>query len=184
MGEKTSWCGTMLQISICTETELRVTCGNPAEIRQKIVSAQDGPADRFWTFSQLEDIACFLHDAREFRSEKFSRYHALIMYLGWNIAHNANREQLVSALHLLMRAWLRLCQEDAMCIPPPSLAVLENPQQRKILGTIEALKRELVRTSAENAFLSQQVTGPIEQTDLQRALIKFREDSELQRVNA
>lgn len=187
-----------LQVSICTETELRLVDRCKKETRQKIVAYEDGPQETHWNMNQLLDIACILHDAPEFKTDTFRKHAHLILNLGWVLTHNPDRQKLVHALLMLMRRWLILCEQDPSCIPPPSLATLNDPQQQKVLAHMDALKRALVRERTEVAKYVQilpSVAGNLSEeeqqklrdksiTEEQRALLKITEQAELARMKA
>lgn len=182
------WCSKTTQLSVCAKNELRVSCSESGEARQKIVSATEGPADRYFNYDELCNLACMLHDVPEFRSDAFRAHRGLIENLGRTIVFRRDRPSLVAAMLLLMDAWVNVCEKDAFCILPPNLATLHDPQQQKVLGLIERLKVGTLNNSTEIAELRKtngNLSGqPYAPTTLQEQLLQTRDDLLVQRVNA
>ena len=134
-------------VSICGRDEVRVVDNCKGEVRQKIVAAVAGPDETatHWTYSELQDIACFLHDASEFKTQQFEKHQHLIVNLGYVLTHKHDRQSLVEAMLFLMKAWYELCSNDRDCIAPPSRAALGDKQQLKVLAAIDGLTTALDR---------------------------------------
>lgn len=148
------WCEKEIQFSVASKNELRMSCSK--ETRQKIVSKTNGPLETTWTYEELLDLAPMLHDAPQFRTERFAVHRDLIENLGRTLVHQRDRSSLVDAMLLLMSAWVNICQNDAFCILPPDLATLHDPQQQKVLGLIERLKRGAIEDKTNLAIQRRQ----------------------------
>jgi len=172
-----------LLVTICAGDQLRITdnCQDPPLVRQKIVSVDPGPAETHWSFDQLLDIGCFLHDAPEFKTETFRKHAGLVTYLGWVLYHNyANRVDVAGAILALMHVWEKMCQDDTGCIVPPSLESMQDPQQQKVLAKIDQLKNALKREKTEKAEIAQQNTRPL--TALEQALLENQQQAQNLRI--
>jgi hypothetical protein len=164
-------------VQICGLNELRVTDNCKKEVRQKLVAATASPnqLDSHWTYHELQDIACFLHDAPEFKTQEFHTHAHLIVNLGVVLTHSHTRESLVHAMLLLMRPWYEACRNDRNCIAPPSRASLGDPNQLKILAVINALETSLEREKVARAILLESTGLDAEQEALLR---KSREENQ------
>jgi len=174
----TQECGFDYTVSICAPNEVRLTDNCKKEIRQKIVSADALPSqtESHWTYEELQDIACFMHDAPEFKSQRFHAYAHLIVNLGYVLTHSHSRQSLVDAMLLLMGAWYNMCRNDKDCIAPPSRASLGDPQQLKILAAINALETSLEREKVERARLLKDALAQPVNEEQNALLTKAEED--------
>ena len=184
-----------ISVSICGPNEIRLkdNCPNAnPEIRQKYVTVEPGPEETHWTFPELLDIACFLHDAPEFKNNNaFAKDANLVVNLGWTLVHkHTSREAVVTAMLALMKRWFQACQEDSECIPPPSRSLLQDPQQRKILGAMKALELRLMRAETDAAEKRQTAltcaNQPLTVTvdPFQQKLLDHRNQLSQQRISA
>lgn len=159
----TPTCEPDLTLSICGPNELRVSDACTHEVRQKYVDAVGGSLDTHWTFDELKNLGAMLHEAPEFKTQKFMEYKNLMTNLGITLAHptTMTRASLVQAMLPLMKQWFDLCNNDDQCVPPPSRATLANESQRKVIQTIDRLKRALIQEKLDNVRLQQGRTPAI-----------------------
>ncbi len=159
MSSQQPTCTFDITVSICGKDEIRVVDNcKGGEVRQKVVSAVASPDQTatHWKYDELQDIACFLHDAPEFKTQQFQPYRHLILNLGYVLTHDHTRQSLADAMLVLMNAWFELCRNDRECIAPPSRATLGDKQQLKILAAISALETQLER-ERHNSTQKQQI---------------------------
>ena len=164
-------------VSICGRDEIRLVDNCKNEVRQKIVAAVAGLDDiaTHWTYDELQDIGCFLHDAPEFKTQQFEKHKHLIVNLGYVLTHEHDRHSLVKAMLFLMNAWFEVCTNDQDCIAPPSRAALGDKQQLKILSAIDGLAAALERERYQRAVLLQQQTPNNLTPQQQATLVKFED---------
>lgn len=144
--EKSNTLGVILNIT--DYDELRVTdIRDNMSSRQKKVHASNTDPVLYFNFDELKQIAIWLHNSPEFRKYEFKECRNYVINLGWTLynVEPLDRASLVAAMLLLMNKWMTVCRDDIKCIAPPSLATLGDPQQRKIIAAIEALKRSKFR---------------------------------------
>jgi hypothetical protein len=133
-----------IQLSIVSDHELRLSIPdemseNP-QIHQKYVSATPGPKDTTFDHAGLLEVASYMHASSGLQL----KFPDEIEALGW-IMYQCNedppRRELALVMLAIMTLWMTECADSDECLAPPSREFLRDPEARKILRSILAMKK-------------------------------------------